>query len=530
MTVTAGDRRRSFHSALWLRDNCPCPECRHESGQRLLDTRALPDDLVGRRRSTGTRSRSPTAISSVFDADWLRDHAGGARAAARAALGRRDPARAACRAATTRSPPEASRSATGSRGSTSSASRSSPAGRRTRDGDAHGRALRIRARDELRPAVRREDRRQPDEPRVHGPRPRRAHRQPVSRADADAAAAALSRVERGRAARTRSSTRSASRKTFRARISSCSPRTPIRFRYADADTELEAETPVISLDVRGDVSAVHYNTRSAQPFRLARRRRRPLLRGVPALRADARGAELPHPVQARRRATSSSSTTCASCTGAPAMRRAEASATCRAATPTATGCAARSRCCRDERPDRRDLRASFASTAREAYLGERVSMTEHMLQSAYAAEQDGAPPQSRRGRAAARLRPLHPRVRRGRRRARHRHAARGGRACVPVGALRARRSRSRSACTSPRSATSARPIRRTWTSSRRPRCTRWSCRAARTRRRRSRSSSCRRTREDAVRLRRYDDIGKVAGLETPDLEHYRPVLEAAMRN
>ena len=34
---------------------------------------------------------------------------------------------------------------------------------------------------------------------------------------------------------------------------------------------------------------------------------------------------------------------------------------------------------------------------------------------------------------------------------------------------------------------------------------------------------------DAVRLRRYDDIGKVAGLETPDLEHYRPVLEASIR-
>ena len=33
----------------------------------------------------------------------------------------------------------------------------------------------------------------------------------------------------------------------------------------------------------------------------------------------------------------------------------------------------------------------------------------------------------------------------------------------------------------------------------------------------------------AVRLRRYDDIGKVEGLETPDLEHYRPVLAAAMR-
>lgn len=34
---------------------------------------------------------------------------------------------------------------------------------------------------------------------------------------------------------------------------------------------------------------------------------------------------------------------------------------------------------------------------------------------------------------------------------------------------------------------------------------------------------------DAVRLRRWDDIGKVAGLDTPDLEHYRPVIEAALR-
>ena len=34
--------------------------------------------------------------------------------------------------------------------------------------------------------------------------------------------------------------------------------------------------------------------------------------------------------------------------------------------------------------------------------------------------------------------------------------------------------------------------------------------------------------QDAVRLRRWDDVGKVPGLPTPDLEHYRPVLEAAL--
>jgi gamma-butyrobetaine dioxygenase len=44
---------------------------------------------------------------------------------------------------------------------------------------------------------------------------------------------------------------------------------PIRFRYADEGTQLEAETPVLALDARDTLQAVHYNTRSAQPFRLA---------------------------------------------------------------------------------------------------------------------------------------------------------------------------------------------------------------------------------------------------------------------
>jgi [1-hydroxy-2-(trimethylamino)ethyl]phosphonate dioxygenase len=35
--------------------------------------------------------------------------------------------------------------------------------------------------------------------------------------------------------------------------------------------------------------------------------------------------------------------------------------------------------------------------------------------------------------------------------------------------------------------------------------------------------------DDAVRLRRYDDLAKVPGLATPALEHYRAVLESVMR-
>jgi gamma-butyrobetaine dioxygenase len=45
-------------------------------------------------------------------------------------------------------------------------------------------------------------------------------------------------------------------------------RHPIRFRFADADTELEAERPVISLDARSELQAIHFNTRSAAPIRL----------------------------------------------------------------------------------------------------------------------------------------------------------------------------------------------------------------------------------------------------------------------
>jgi gamma-butyrobetaine dioxygenase len=46
-------------------------------------------------------------------------------------------------------------------------------------------------------------------------------------------------------------------------------RHPIRFRFADERTELENEVPVLSLDARGELQSVHYNTRSAQPFRVS---------------------------------------------------------------------------------------------------------------------------------------------------------------------------------------------------------------------------------------------------------------------
>ena len=45
------------------------------------------------------------------------------------------------------------------------------------------------------------------------------------------------------------------------------------FLYRSKDAELYAERPLIQLSCRGEVSAVHYNSRSIAPLRLARPRR-----------------------------------------------------------------------------------------------------------------------------------------------------------------------------------------------------------------------------------------------------------------
>ena len=70
--------RSRFH-ALWLRDNCTCGDCRHESGQRLLDTRSLADDLVIVEASVdGTVNvRFSDGHASSFDESWLGGYASG---------------------------------------------------------------------------------------------------------------------------------------------------------------------------------------------------------------------------------------------------------------------------------------------------------------------------------------------------------------------------------------------------------------------------------------------------------------------
>jgi gamma-butyrobetaine dioxygenase len=258
-----------FHP-LWLRDNCPCPECRHESGQRLLDTRLIPDDLAVISSVTEDGSlhvEFSDGHSGAFELSWLEAHTG----------------------------PQA------------------PRPRRVWDVSIQdslplasydevakgGAALRdwLAAVDELGFAILRGC---PTEPgtvtRVAelfgfvretnygrlfdvktvvnptnlaytglglGAHTDNPYRDPTPTLqllhclESSAEGGENTLVDAFRVVQD----------LPRADLELLNSR-PVRFRFADADTELETETPVISLDARGDVQAVHYNTRSAQAFRL----------------------------------------------------------------------------------------------------------------------------------------------------------------------------------------------------------------------------------------------------------------------
>lgn len=71
------DEHRSTFHALWLRDNCACPDCRHPSGQRLLDTRALDDRVTlvhARTENGGVAIAFGDGHEGLLDSTWLRAH------------------------------------------------------------------------------------------------------------------------------------------------------------------------------------------------------------------------------------------------------------------------------------------------------------------------------------------------------------------------------------------------------------------------------------------------------------------------
>jgi gamma-butyrobetaine dioxygenase len=69
----------AFH-AIWLRDNCLCPECRHpKTHQRLFEASSIPDDITAIEttwdRGSVTITWSEGRHRSTYEGEWLRAHA-----------------------------------------------------------------------------------------------------------------------------------------------------------------------------------------------------------------------------------------------------------------------------------------------------------------------------------------------------------------------------------------------------------------------------------------------------------------------
>jgi len=78
LTGTAGGGLR--FPAIWLRDNCPCPQCRDpRTGQKLFGISDLPDDIAVAAVEEGAESitvvYSPGGHRSRFPRSWLAGHA-----------------------------------------------------------------------------------------------------------------------------------------------------------------------------------------------------------------------------------------------------------------------------------------------------------------------------------------------------------------------------------------------------------------------------------------------------------------------
>lgn len=79
LELTAGGRRLRF-PAVWLRDNCPCPQCQDPgSRQKLKDITEMPNDVgVAASAEAGESilvTFAPDGHRSAFSISWLAEHA-----------------------------------------------------------------------------------------------------------------------------------------------------------------------------------------------------------------------------------------------------------------------------------------------------------------------------------------------------------------------------------------------------------------------------------------------------------------------
>ena len=269
----AGGHHSVFH-AVWLRDNCPCPECRHPSGQRLLDTRSIPDGIAfaaARADDGAVEATFADGHTARWAAQWLREHCGCADDAPM-------PARRRLWGAELRTELPVHRfddvaaggaglrawlSAVDELGFAILADGPTEPGTVTRVAELFGyvRETNYGRLFDVRSVVNPSNLAftglglgaHTDNPyRDPTPTLQLLHCLSSSAGGGENTLVDAFRVAQDLAA-------------DRLRLLAS---TPIRFRYADDDAELETEAPVLSLDARGALAAVHYNTRSAQPFRL----------------------------------------------------------------------------------------------------------------------------------------------------------------------------------------------------------------------------------------------------------------------
>jgi gamma-butyrobetaine dioxygenase len=509
----------SFH-AVWLRDNCPCSECRHESGQRLLDSVAIEDDLV----LAGARTQDGSIIAvftdgheSRFDADWLR---------AQSAEPRR-------------------------RRMLWDAQIDLPA-ERFDDVVEGGEALRrwLAAVDELGFAILTGG---PTEPETVtrvaelfgfvretnygrlfdvrsvvnpanlaftglglGPHSDNPYRDPTPTLQllhclaSSAGGGENTLVDSFRVAR------DLDRDSF-----ALLAHYPLRFRYRDDETDLEAERPVLSVDVRGELQAVHFNTRSAAPAPSLPRA------WYDAYRAFGRALGAPE-YQVRFKLEPGDlfivdnlrvlhGRTGYTDAGQRHLQ----------------GCYAdrdglRSRLAVLRRAVIDEIVRTFRERGSGAYLGEPVSIAEHSLQSAHAAERDGA----RATLVAAALlhdygHLIHDLPQDSAEQgvdSRHEEVAHAflARHFGPevVEPIRLHVAAKRYLC-------AVDPFYVDELSS--ASILSLYLQGGPYKQREVKEFEASPYAEDAVRLRRYDDAAKVAGAVTPDFEHFRPALEAAAR-
>ncbi len=263
---TGGESR--FH-ALWLRDNCTCGDCRHESGQRLLDTRSLADDLVIAEASVdGTVNvRFSDGHASSFEEGWLRGYASGGvprqRRLWNAELQSDLPVARYADVATGAAALRDWLASVDELGFAVLTGCGTEPGTVTRVAELFGyvRETNYGRLFDVKTVV------NPTNLAYTGlalgAHTDNPYRDPTPTLQllhclaSSAEGGENTLVDGFRVAH------DLSVEDFEL-LNGCA----LTFRYADAETELETEAPVITADVRGDVQSVHYNTRSVQPFRL----------------------------------------------------------------------------------------------------------------------------------------------------------------------------------------------------------------------------------------------------------------------